>query len=197
MLGYGPPTNNGVRQRPLIKVRPTAAFDAASWQNPSVAVEAQECSEPGCVRPAAFKTRTNPAWCDEHITVILRSGGLEPLEPFDGPKKWRLTRCLACGCEAHYRFEYTLSQNAVGIGTCRACFWRSWAAQQRGAPEGFVDQTPPSITVAKGYAEQHGLEYLGPLTHRSLRDDPHRTRCNYCGRIAAQRLGTSGGAANA
>ena len=58
--------------------------------------------------------------------------------------------------------------------------------------EGYADLTPPSITVAKGYTEQHGFEYLGPLTNPSLRDDPHRTRCLYCGRIAAQRLGDIG-----
>lgn len=144
------------------------------------------------MRPAAFRTRTNPAWCDAHVTAILQAGGLEPLEPFEGPKKWRLTRCLTCGCEAHYRFEYILANNADSIATCRACFWRSWASQQRGALEGYADLTPPSIAVAKGYAEQHGFEYLGPLTNPSLRYDPHRTRCNYCGRIAAQRLGDIG-----
>lgn len=71
---------------------------------------------------------------------------------------------------------------------CRAYYWRAWAAQQRGALEGYADLTPPSIAVAKGYRKQHGFEYLGPLTDPSRRDDPHRTRCNYCGRIAAQRL---------
>lgn len=152
----------------------------------------QACSEVGCVRPAAFRTRMNPAWCDEHITAILRRGGLEPLKPFEGQKKWRLTRCLVCGCEAHYRFEYTLAQNGIGVATCRACFWRSWAAQQRGVLEGCADLTPPSIAVAKAHTERHGFEYLGPLTNPSLRDDPHRTKCNYCGRIAAQRLGDIG-----
>ena len=144
------------------------------------------------MRPAEFSTRTNPAWCNEHITAILRRGGLEPLEPFEGPKKWRLTRCLACGCEAHYRLEYILDQNAVGVATCRACFWRSWAAQQRGVLDGYADLTPPSIAVAKEHTERHGFDYLGPLTNPSLRDDPHRTKCNYCGRIAAQRLGDIG-----
>lgn len=157
-----------------------------------VAPEPQECSEDGCGRPVAFSTRTNPTWCDAHITAILRTGGLEPLEPFEGPKKWRLYRCLACGCEAHYRFEYVLDQNNIGIATCRACFWRKRAAEQRGLLEGYADLTPPSVAVAKGLAEQHGFEYLGPLNDPSLRDDPHRTRCLYCGRIAAQRLGDIG-----
>ncbi|MCK0113513.1 zinc-ribbon domain-containing protein [Ornithinimicrobium sp. F0845] len=58
--------------------------------------------------------------------------------------------------------------------------------------QGHADLTPPSVADAKAYAEQHGFEYLGPLTNPSLLDDPHRTRCNYCGRIAAQRLGDIG-----
>src|SRR4051794_40512161 len=98
----------------------------------------QTCSAAGCARQSAFCTRTKPAWCDEHITSILRRGGLEPLEPFKGPTKWRLTKCLACGCEAHYRFEYTLDQNALGVPTCRACYWRSWAGAQRTMMEGYA-----------------------------------------------------------
>lgn len=147
------------------------------------------CSEVGCGRPAAFRTRTKPTWCDEHISTILRTGGLEPLEPFEAPTAWRLTRCLVCGCEAHYRFVYVLEQNGIGTPTCRACFWRSWAASQREALQGFVDLKPPSIESAQIVAEEHGFDYLGPLTTPSLRGDPHRTRCLYCGRISAHRLG--------
>lgn len=120
---------------------------------------------------------------------MTRVGGLEALEPFTGPKAWRLTRCLECGCEAHYRFEYVLEQNSIGTLTCRACYWRAWAATQRGASMGCADLTAPSLREAKSTAEEHGYVYLGPLTRPSLRDDPHRTRCSYCGRIAAQRLG--------
>lgn len=39
----------------------------------------QRCSEPDCGQPAAFSTRTNPTWCDAHITKMLCQGGLEPL----------------------------------------------------------------------------------------------------------------------
>ncbi|WP_199823290.1 hypothetical protein [Streptomyces sp. NRRL WC-3742] len=46
------------------------------------------------------------------------------MEPFAKPTAWRLTRCLTCGCEAHYRFEYTVSKNAEDEATCRACYWR-------------------------------------------------------------------------
>lgn len=157
-----------------------------------MARETQGCSEVGCALPAAFRTRTNPAWCDEHITAILRTGGLEPLEPFQGPRAWRLTRCLNCGCEAHYRLEYTLGQNRIGVATCRACYWRAWAAHQRSLLEGYADLTPQTIDEARVFAEKHGFEYLAPLTSPSLRYDPHRTRCQYCGRISAERLGDIG-----
>lgn len=64
---------------------------------------------------------------------MLREGGLEPLDPFTKPKAWRLTRCLTYGCEAHYRFEYTLEKNGYGEATCRACYWRQWAQEARQA----------------------------------------------------------------
>jgi hypothetical protein len=69
-------------------------------------------TEPDRGQPAAFSTRTRSTWCDSHITEILHEGGLEPLEP--KPKAWRLTRRLACGCEAHHRLGCTLGKNAHG-----------------------------------------------------------------------------------
>lgn len=152
----------------------------------------QECSEPECEQLAAFRTRTRPAWCDEHITDILHKGSLAPLEPFDSPKAYRLSRCLECDCEAHYRLDYTLDQNAQGVPTCRACYWREWGAMQRRLLEGHVDFSPVPGLAAKTQAEAHGFDYLGPLTSPSLPHDPHRTRCDYCGRISAQRMGDIG-----
>lgn len=150
------------------------------------------CAEPGCAAPAGYRTRTKPAWCDEHITAILRQGGLEPLEPFSGPKSWRLTRCLKCGCEAHYRFGYTLDKNAISELTCRACYWRGWAVEARRLQGIYADVTPTSPGEARKFAEEHGYDYLGPLTDPSLRDDPHHTRCRYCGKLSAERLGDIG-----
>lgn len=63
----------------------------------------QLCSEPTCSQLAAYRTRSRQSWCHDHITAMLRAGGLEPLEPFTKPTAWRLTRCLACGVEAYYR----------------------------------------------------------------------------------------------
>jgi hypothetical protein len=154
-----------------------------------VSVVSQECSEPGCSCPAAFKTRTKPAWCDQHITEILRRGGLEPLEPFTKPTGWRLTRCLQCGCEAHYRLEYTLDTNRIDELTCRACYWRDWARSTRSLHGVYAQRTHVPPAIAQKRAEDNGYEYLGPLTNPSLPDDPHRVRCVYCGRISADRLG--------
>src|SRR5690348_103193 len=152
-----------------------------------MATPAQQCCEAGCSRPAAFKTRTKPTWCDGHITEILRRGGLEPLEPFPGPMMYRLTRCLKCGCEAHYRLEYTLDRNRLEETTCRACFWREWAASVREMQGQYARREPVSPADSQAAAEANGYEYLGALTDPSLPDDPHRVRCCSCGRIRVAR----------
>jgi DNA polymerase-3 subunit epsilon len=48
---------------------------------------------------------------------------------------------------------------------------------------------PVPFEEAKSLAEDHGFDYLGPLTAPSLPDDPHHTRCRRCGKISAERLG--------
>ncbi|MFB8168294.1 zinc-ribbon domain-containing protein [Kitasatospora purpeofusca] len=149
----------------------------------------QLCADPGCSQPSAYRTRSRDAWCDNHITEILRAGGLEPLEPFMKLTAWRLTRCLTCSCEAHYRFEYTLSNNAAGVATCRACYWRTWAREARLLQGDFADLTPVPVEQAREQAEQNGYDYLGPLTAPSYAADPHYVRCRYCGRLSAGRLG--------
>lgn len=153
---------------------------------PAVRV-AQPCSISSCDEPAAFRTRSRPTWCDRHITALLGAGGLEPLEPFTGPKDFRLTRCMSCGCEAHYRFEYTLAKNAEGEATCRACFWRGWAARSRAMQGAYADVTPVDVDAVAGLAALHDYDYLGALSSPSLGDDPHLVRCRFCGRRSAQR----------
>ncbi|MFF0747318.1 zinc-ribbon domain-containing protein [Streptomyces sp. NPDC004111] len=149
----------------------------------------QQCARLGCEQSTAFRTRTRDAWCDAHITEILREGGLEPLESFTKPKAWRLTRCLVCGCEAHYRFEYTLEQNGYGEATCRACYWKRWAQEARHRMGAYADMAPVPTAEARKCAETNGYDYLGALTEPSLADDPHLVRCRYCGRLSADRLG--------
>jgi DNA polymerase-3 subunit epsilon len=149
----------------------------------------QTCSVDGCTNTAAFRTRSKPTWCDEHIIEMQRKGGIRPLEAFTHPDDWQLTECLVCAVQAHYRFNYTLDQNEIGQPTCRACFWRSWAAYQREQLGEFANLEPVPYEEAKAFAEEHGFDYLGPLTAPSLRDDPHHTRCRKCGKISAERLG--------
>jgi len=149
----------------------------------------QECSAERCTNVAAFKTRSKPTWCHDHITGILRAGGLRPLEEsFTHPDDWRLTECLTCGCIAHYRFNYTLDKNAEDEATCRACFWRHWAKWARGLQGAYAMVEPVPYEQAQAVAEDHGYIYLGPLTDPSLPDDPHRTQCRRCGKLSAARL---------
>lgn len=149
----------------------------------------QICSVDGCSAVGAFKTRSKPTFCDDHIKVILRVGGLEPLESFSRTTDWLLTRCLHCGTVAHYRFEYVQEKNGWSEATCRACFWREWARSERELQGSFARMEPVSDESAQRIAEENGFIYLGPLTNPSMPSDPHRTECHRCGRISAGRLG--------
>jgi DNA polymerase-3 subunit epsilon len=149
----------------------------------------QVCSVEPCTAVAAFRTRSKPAYCDDHIAVILRQGGLEALESFTRPDDWLLTRCLQCRNVAHYRFVYVQDKNADGEGTCRACFWRGWGAHQRALLGAYGDNEPVPYEKAQATAEKHGYIYLGPVTSPSLPHDPHRVECRRCGKISAERLG--------
>lgn len=152
----------------------------------------QVCSVDGCDAVAAFKTRTKPTWCSTHIVEIQLTGGLRALESFTHPDDWQLTECVACGVEAHYRFAYTLDKNQYSEPTCRACYWRNWAAEGRRMQGEWADLTPVSFDDAQTHAEANGFDYLGPLTAPSYGDDPHLTRCRRCGKISADRLGDIG-----
>jgi DNA polymerase III epsilon subunit-like protein len=151
----------------------------------------QVCSVDGCDHSAAYKTRSKPAYCDDHIGVMLSNAGLEALESFTRPDDWLLTRCLTCGNVAHYRFVYVLEKNGWGEATCRACYWRAWALDQRRilSRHGPSHNEPILYEEARVIAEENGFSYLGPLTSPSLLDDPHRTECRRCGKITAARLG--------
>lgn len=149
----------------------------------------QICSVEACANNAAFSTRSKPAWCDGHIIELQRQGGLKPLESFTHPDDWQLTECLVCAVDAHYRFNYTLEKNRVGEPTCRACFWRSWAADARALQGSWARAEAVPYEEARAFAEEHGYDYLGPLTAPSLPDDPHHVRCRRCTKISAERLG--------
>lgn len=148
----------------------------------------QECSVDGCTDGAAFKTNKNPTFCNVHIDAILGQGGVEALEPFTHPKDWLLTRCLRCGNVAHYRFVYVQEKNGWNEATCRACFWRGWAANQRDVLGAYGPSEHLQYEQAAAMAEEYGYIYLGPVTSPSLPYDPHRVECRRCGKITAERL---------
>jgi hypothetical protein len=148
----------------------------------------QPCSVEGCPHTGAFRTRSKPTWCEAHIAEMQRIGGIKSLESFTHPDDWQLTECLTCTVQAHYRFNYTLEKNPYGERTCRACFWRSWAVEARALQGDWAHTAPVPFEEAKSIAEEHGFDYLGPLTAPSLPDDPHHTRCRRCGKISSERL---------
>lgn len=138
----------------------------------------KQCSAEGCENTALFLANSKPSWCDDHITEILRQGGLEPLEPFRHRKAYRLTRCLACNAEAHYKFDYTLEQNRLDTPTCRACFWREWyvSAWRIG-----VVNRPVQIQVG---SVDRGREVIADLG-----GGPYQYRCLECRRLSISRPG--------
>lgn len=152
----------------------------------------QLCHEPGCESVAAFGTNKRPTWCTRHIDEMFAIGGLIPLEEFTHPSSHRLTRCTTCGCEAHYRFEYVQNKNGMGEPTCRACYWKKWASDVHDLQGEYADLEPVPEGRARAFAEEHGYQYLGPLTSPSLAAHPHRVKCVVCGLISAERLSDIG-----
>lgn len=170
----------------------------------------QECSTEGCRNPAAFKTRSKPAWCTECIGRILWQAGLKPAEPFVGKSNaWWLTTCLQCGVQAHYKLDYILDKNRIGERTCRACFWKSWASEGREMMARYIPNDEELLAQAnsqfelprgmsreeiKAAVEGNGFELVG-LTSEITGDPSHRTMvvsCRVCGRTSVQRMGDIG-----
>ena len=146
-----------------------------------------ECSTVGCTRLAAFTTRTQPAWCNECIDDILRTGGLEAVEPFPGPKKDWLTRCLTCGDRAHYKLTYTVEKNRTPERTCRACYWKVWAAERRA--EDWHEPRVYSREQIVRHLDASGWELLDTLAEVTEGDEPVLGKCRRCGLIRAARMG--------
>lgn len=183
--------------------------------------KAQRCATAGCDRLAAYTTRTKPAWCTSCLDGILRTGGLEPAEPFTAPTAWWLTTCHVCRVSAHYRLEYILGNNAAGIATCRACHWKQRAAQTRAAPWSEFDRvmldllrqySPEDILRAQptpqvrqfleqnwwpieritAFLNERDLDLVDPLGDIHDDHDPILTKCRRCGRRSAARIADFG-----
>lgn len=152
----------------------------------------QRCSTDGCENPATYKTRSQPAWCTDCIDVILAEGGLAAVEPFEGPKAWRLTRCLDCGVQAHYRFVYTLDKNAVGEKTCRACYWKEWAKDARALAGESPFRRVYSSEEIVAHTDKNGYDLIATTAEVNDGDDPIIVCCRACKRISAERMGDIG-----
>lgn len=166
----------------------------------------QLCSTNECGNPAAFTTKTKPAWCGDCIDEFTRAGGLEPLEPFAGVRAWRLTECQVCGVRAHYRFEYIQDKNAIGEKVCRGCHWMSWAYLHRTAPwQEFDHTTLESLRLGgaeqvaeadrlerfAAYVEKHGFDLVATNAAANS-DGPVVTGCRACQKRSVDRIGDVG-----
>ena len=143
-------------------------------------MKTQECSTAGCVKPAAFTTRTKPAWCIDCIDKMLREAGLEPAEPFPGPKAWWLTTCLTCGVRIHYRLEYILTVYPLGEITCRACRWT--------ARDQVVAAMRARGQIVATARDEPGLDLIGTTVDVNDGDNRLMTRCRACGKLIAKRM---------
>ncbi|WP_142061272.1 zinc-ribbon domain-containing protein [Pseudarthrobacter sp. B4EP4b] len=152
----------------------------------------QLCSTDGCPNAAAYKTRTQPSWCISCIDVILRTGGIVAVDPFEGPKAWRLTECLDCGVQAHYRLVYTIEKNAVGEKTCRACYWKAWAKEARAlSGEVFPGRTYSTEEII-AHLDANGFDFIATTGEVTDGYEPVITQCRSCRRISADRMGDIG-----
>jgi hypothetical protein len=129
----------------------------------------------------------------------------------------RLTLCLTCGVQAHYRLEYTIAKNTLGEKTCRACHWRAWTAEQRSQPwnefartmlELLETHTPEQILRAApgpqvreflqsqwwpleritAHLDEHGFDLIETLEAANDHNSPVVVRCRTCNNISAQRI---------
>ena len=110
--------------------------------------------------------------------------GLKACEEFEGPEAWRLTSCTRCGVQAHYRLSYSIGLIATGEKTCRACYWKEWAARHG---HGIPGKTY-SREEAAAYVGKHGYELVSLINDTTGTDDPVAVRCRTCGRISADRI---------
>jgi hypothetical protein len=152
----------------------------------------QTCSTEGCGNTAAYKTRSRPAWCTDCIDDILGEGGPTANEPFTGPRDWRLTTCLECGVQAHYKFEYTLDKNAQREKTCRACHWIEWAKWARQMSGETTPARIYSVEEIVAHLDRNGFDFVATTVDVNDGNYPIIARYRSCQRISAARLGDIG-----
>lgn len=152
--------------------------------------DAKPCATPGCGNPAAYRTRTKPAYCAACIERIAAKGGLVLDEPVSKPNDFIMTTCTACGGRAHYRFNYILDKVEAGEAVCRRCYWRSW---YRGSWElygvGQGQREALSERGAQWFANAYGFDLLDVTPGAVPGEEIYHVRCRACGRVTYERLG--------
>ena len=149
----------------------------------------QMCSTPGCGNPAAYKTRSKPAYCADCIERIAAEADLVLEEPMVKPNDFIMTTCKKCGGRAHYRFNYILEKHDIGERVCRRCYWESWyqdARDQFGASQGHGNLM--SEKGAKWLANQFEYDLLDLVQGAIPGEELYHVRCQACGRVTYERF---------
>ena len=149
----------------------------------------QTCTTVGCTNEAAYKTRTKPAWCRHCLEGILNGMDLESAEPFLAPREQWLIRCRVCQAECHYFLKYLLELRERDEPACRRCFWIQWSANM---PMGAVSGPAVDIGTQAAHLAENSYVPVEELFALPWGEYPILTRCRYCGRQKAQRMGDIG-----
>ncbi|NMR30918.1 zinc-ribbon domain-containing protein [Crystallibacter degradans] len=147
----------------------------------------QVCSTEGCGKPAAFTTRSKPAWCTDCLTGILAELDLVPLGDFPGQNERWLTCCRNCGGECHYLLKYLLELRTRDEPACRRCYWTAWAEHANKMAGG--GSGPVGVDELRQMLDRKGFDPVEPLVPLPSANHPVITRCRLCGRQEAKRPG--------
>lgn len=132
----------------------------------------QPCATLNCGRPAAFTTRTTPAYCTVCIDEAYRRGDLEPVEEFAGRQHRRRCRCRKCGVEFSFPLAYVLEKNSYGEPVCRVCHWAAWGARQRVTFKSGLDE---ALGLVLAHPERLSVSDRESLAHQLASHDHLRT----------------------
>ena len=152
--------------------------------------EPKMCATPGCGNPAAYRTRSKPAYCAECIERIASDAGLALEEPVVKPNDFIMTTCKRCGGRAHYRFNYILDKRGIGEPVCRRCYWESWyrgSWEQFGVGQGHKGAM--SEAGARWLAQQFGYDLVDLVQGAVPGEELYHVRCQSCGRVTYERFG--------
>lgn len=125
-----------------------------------------------CIRCGADISHTHGLnkRCDDCKVAMMREVGLEPLEPFPGPRAPWKSRCTRCDTDVEPQF----SNIANGWGGCHVCGSAASIDRKR------LDETGAIAVLAEA-----GLEPLEP--YRTVMT-PWRCRCLACGEVVTPLL---------